>query len=628
MSTKLDALTHGSTGLLLSYTFVLAPLIVGLRRGCAPLMQFVWSPLTAMIATMLAGMIVALTSPLLRPFGVSHDSLLQVLFGCAVLASVGYAAGLVLATRKGAPGSHHRRGAVVTSEQVQSGTRSGGDPSNPNCPVTLAGHPIALQDETKHFKLIGTTGTGKSTAIRELLTGALGRGDRAIIADPDGGYLDTFYDASRGDVILNPFAPGAEKWSLFGEITSDYDVEQLARSLIPDSHDPDTTWIEYSRTFFTALVQRCRVAGISDDRELLELLTNSSAQELRQLLHGTAAAPFLANGNEKMLSAVRSINSSALRALKYTTRQQGPAFSVRQWVSQGRPRLAGGQGGVLFLPYNAAEIAALRSTISAWMRIAIFEAMSKGEGDQRLWFIIDELDALGEIDGLKDALARVRKFGGRCVLGLQSISQVSGTYKAAAHAIVENSGNTVIFRCSASEHGGTAEFASKLIGQREVLHTTRSRTRRPGAWRASTTTSESIRIEPAIMPSEIERLPDLHGFLKLASLPDWQRMILTPPSNSPETRGKRPTAQTTTIAAPLPSTSPGAHTSSATAIPTSAEPSTSPPKAVATPPSTAPRRTKSAKPPRKRPRKSRAPVQAPTGLPPTTTPIDNQQPSS
>ena len=30
--------------------------------------------------------------------------------------------------------------------------------------------------------MIGTTGTGKSTAIRELLTGALKRGDRAVIA--------------------------------------------------------------------------------------------------------------------------------------------------------------------------------------------------------------------------------------------------------------------------------------------------------------------------------------------------------------------------------------------------------------------------------------------------------------
>jgi type IV secretory pathway TraG/TraD family ATPase VirD4 len=96
---------------------------------------------------------------------------------------------------------------------------------------------------------------------------------------------------------------------------------------------------------------------------------------------------------------------------------------------------------VLFLPYTAGEIAALRSVISAWMRLGIFEAMDCGESDQRLWFVIDELDALGEIDGLKDALARVRKFGGRCILGLQSIAQVSGTYgKGTAETIVENCG--------------------------------------------------------------------------------------------------------------------------------------------------------------------------------------------
>jgi hypothetical protein len=128
---------------------------------------------------------------------------------------------------------------------------------------------------------------------------------------------------------------------------------------------------------------------------------------------------------------------------------------------------------------------------------------------------------------------------------------------------------------------------------------------------------------------DLDRFADLHGFLKLASLPDWQRVTLAPPSNSPETRGRRPTAQTASIVAPLPPTSSGANTSLATPSPSSAGPSTSPPKPVATPPSTAPRRAKSTKPARKRPRKSRAPVQVPTGLPPPmTSPIDTQQPAS
>jgi type IV secretory pathway TraG/TraD family ATPase VirD4 len=97
----------------------------------------------------------------------------------------------------------------------------------------------------------------------------------------------------------------------------------------------------------------------------------------------------------------------------------------------------------------------MRSAISAWMRIAIFEAMNCSEGDQRLWFVIDELDALGEIDRLKDALARLRKFGGRCVLEFQSISQVSSTYgKGAADTMDLTSGSGWIRpRSSASPSG-------------------------------------------------------------------------------------------------------------------------------------------------------------------------------
>ena len=52
------------------------------------------------------------------------------------------------------------------------------------------------------------------------MAGALARGDRAVIADPDGSYLKRFYDASRGDAILNPFDERAARWDLFAEFCS------------------------------------------------------------------------------------------------------------------------------------------------------------------------------------------------------------------------------------------------------------------------------------------------------------------------------------------------------------------------------------------------------------------------
>ena len=375
----------------------------------------------------------------------------------------------------------------------------------------------------------------------------------------------------------------------------------------------DPTWIEYARTFFTALVQQRVLAGQTDDRDLLRMIESASVRELALLLGNTPAAPLLSS-NEKMLSAVRTISASALRPLKYTSQMKGPDFSIRRWVSEGRSRLEGGQGGVLFIPYMAGEIAALRSIISAWMRIAIFEAMSMVEGDHRLWFAMDELDALGEIDGLKDALARLRKFGGRGAIGLQSISQASATYKAAANTIVENCGTTFIFRCSASERGGTSEFASRLIGQREVVHTTRSWTRR--SWFSPTTKSESIKIEPAVMPSEIERLPDLQGFLKIASRPDWHRVTLIRPDPATAPRGRRPTATPSATSA----ANPAANVTSTVSPPSAAAPA--PPTETSLPSPTG-RPTSSANPARKRPRKPRARPLAPPRLP-SAPPPDEQ----
>jgi type IV secretory pathway TraG/TraD family ATPase VirD4 len=168
------------------------------------------------------------------------------------------------------------------------------------------------------------------------------------------------------------------------------------------------------------------------------------------------------------------------------------------------------------------------------MRLAIVETMGRPEQDQRLWFVVDELDALGAIDGLKDALARLRKFGGRCVLGFQSIAQVSSTYGAGeAQTIVENCGNTLILRCSASEHGGTSQFASKLIGEREIIRRQTSRGRdRDGLFttrssRRSTNVSEQHVTEAAVMSSELEQLPDLAGYLRTASSREWLRVRLS-----------------------------------------------------------------------------------------------------
>jgi type IV secretory pathway TraG/TraD family ATPase VirD4 len=504
----MSGLLHGWTGVFMAYAAVQGPMFAGLMRARASFQQYLYSPMVAtplMAVAAVAGATLSL-----------HGSL-GVAAATGISAVLGYTGGKVIA-RGGPPNRLHQRGSLVAEQpppaKAQSRRLSDG------AGITLAGLEVPAQDETKHFKLIGTTGTGKSTAIQEIMHSALARGDRAVIADPDGGYLRRFYRKDRGDIILNPFDERSLKWDLFAEIRSAHDVAQLARSLIPDHDGQDRSWRGYARTFFTAVTRQAREGGVSDVGELYRLLVVADAGELRGLLHGTPAQPFLDEHNSRMFDSIRSVTSSAVGSLDYISQQKSTGFSIRDWVSDEK-------SGVLFIPYKAGEIAALGSTISAWMRLAIFETMDRGEQKAGLWFVVDELDALGQIDGLKDALARLRKFNGRCILGFQSVAQVSSTYgQGDAHTIVENCGNTLILRCSASEGGGTARFASQLIGEREVLRTTVSKSRRATDMWESVSRSQHFAVESAVLPSQVEQLPDLSGYLKYASDPTWQQVRL------------------------------------------------------------------------------------------------------
>ena len=424
----------------------------------------------------------------------------------------------------------HKRGAVVLEGGAGRRCLRRAVRSIEGEPLTVAGVPFAPLDETKHFKMLGTTGAGKSTAIRELLGAALARGDRAIFADPDGGYRERFCQRYRGDIVLNPFDPDSVQWDPFAEIETAYDIEELAAGLIPRSGDASSNeWRGYARTFLAAVMRRCRQREHRGCGELWRLLAIAPGEELRPVVADTPAQSFLEPENARMFGSIRSVAMSAIAALEHVQSQRGMPFSVRRWV---RDRTT---PGALFIPYKAGQIAALRSMIATWVRIAIFEALSgPADRDQRLWFVIDELDALGAIEGLTDALARLRKFGGRCVLGFQSIAQVSGIYgTAGAQTLVENCGNTLILRCAGSENGGTSQFASKLIGDRELIRrqTTRGSDREGGfaargARRSKNVTEQHV-TEAAVLASQIEQLPDLCGYLKAASSPAWLSVRLT-----------------------------------------------------------------------------------------------------
>ena len=83
-------------------------------------------------------------------------------------------------------------------------------------PYTIAGVPYPWRAEQSHTMIVGTTGTGKSTAMKDLLRQIKSRGDRAVVFDLTGTYVEGFYDR-RTDVLLNPFDSRCPAWSPFAD---------------------------------------------------------------------------------------------------------------------------------------------------------------------------------------------------------------------------------------------------------------------------------------------------------------------------------------------------------------------------------------------------------------------------
>jgi GTPase SAR1 family protein len=67
----------------------------------------------------------------------------------------------------------------------------------------MAGIAYPWRLEQTHAMLIGTTGAGKTTQLRKLVTEARERGQRCVVFDLTGAFVEAFYEEGR-DHILNP----------------------------------------------------------------------------------------------------------------------------------------------------------------------------------------------------------------------------------------------------------------------------------------------------------------------------------------------------------------------------------------------------------------------------------------
>ena len=160
--------------------------------------------------------------------------------------------------------SLHKRG--QPNDQLQRGTQVLSPPNlkgQPNAQLKIGTVEIPIEVEPLHFLVAGGTGTGKSQAINSFLKILRDRGDKVLVVDSGGEAMARLF--REGDVLLNPLDSRTAKWSPFAELTSVFDCDRLAQSMIPaEDGGKDRQWQLYSQGLVTAVLQRLFEAGGSD----------------------------------------------------------------------------------------------------------------------------------------------------------------------------------------------------------------------------------------------------------------------------------------------------------------------------------------------------------------------------
>ena len=152
--------------------------------------------------------------------------------------------------------------------------------------------------------------------------------------------------------------------------------------------------------------------------------------------------------------------------------------------------------------------------ISTWLEIAVNALLSLDQDDdRRIWVILDELPTLHQVPSLQPGLAESRQFGGCFVLGVQVASALRDLYgRNGAETISGLCGTRVVF---AAPDRDTAQWSADSLGRSEIEEVAEGVSYGADPYRDGVTLTPKRELQSLALPSEITRLPNLTGYLKL-----------------------------------------------------------------------------------------------------------------
>jgi type IV secretory pathway TraG/TraD family ATPase VirD4 len=355
---------------------------------------------------------------------------------------------------------------------------------------------IPRDAENKHFLIVGDTGSGKSSIIRQMLYQVDARGDSAIVYDPACEFVKQFYNPHRGDIVLNPLDARMPYWNPSKELRRKAEAKALAVSLYQPEGVTNRFFVEAPQKIFAHLL-----SYLPTPEELIQWMSDPA--EIDRRVKGTEYWMLIdPKAPQQRTGVLGSLNMSAdsFRLLPKEN-ETASVWTATKWAETRR--------GWIFITSRPTMREALRPLISLWIDTLVLRLLNEPMPDQKpVWFVIDELASLQRLPQLHTAITENRKSQNPVILGFQGRSQMEARYGEDAEAMLSQPATKIFLRTTEPR---AAKWVSEAIGEVEIE---RLRETHFDGSRAGRNFALDRQTEPLVLPSEISGLDDLRGFLK------------------------------------------------------------------------------------------------------------------
>ena len=361
--------------------------------------------------------------------------------------------------------------------------------------------------EQSHAMLIGTTGMGKTVALSAMIEEARWRGQRAVIFDLTGTFIEHFYDPRR-DVILNPLDARCPQWSVFDECRDEAEFTAAAEALVPhDGGGAEQFWVLAARLLFVEMCLKLRDRGETTNEALARDLMTADLASVHRLMRGTIADPLTAPEAARMAESIRAVFNANAKALTLLP-GRGRRFSVREWIEADQH-----DGGIVFISARYVDMSVCSQLLTVWLDLAMNTLMTlERTRDLRMWFFIDEMGALHRLPALEKGLQTARNYGGAIVTGIHAYAKLKEVYGENMAMTLSSLARTKLILGTADRE--TATWCSDFIGHTQVRDMEEGYTYGYNNARDAVSLTSRKHIEPLLLPDQLMNLARLSGYLK------------------------------------------------------------------------------------------------------------------